>query len=123
MITVLVALLAFISPEYWLALAYGNAFAGYGFFLRWYAIISILSFLAVPWGSGLRTMEATPLIFHAYLTSTAVSLLLVYPLTAWFGLSGVVFGIFLVNAISHILVFIFFFSEVRRKNAVPFGKF
>lgn len=114
LLTVAVAAIAAVAPEYWLDLAYGSEFAEYGFLLRWYALIYVVMFLGVPWGGGLRTLEATSNIFWAYVTPTVFSLISAYPLIFFFGLKGVIVGMFVSQILLQAYITFSFQREIRR---------
>ena len=98
--TAAVAAIAAIGPDFWLGLVFGNQYIGYGYLLRWWAVIYLLIFLGLPSRSGLRAIEHTQTIFWAYLWMTVFSLLAAYPLVEYFSLSGVLLGILVTQFIS-----------------------
>ncbi|MEW5704133.1 MAG: lipopolysaccharide biosynthesis protein [Pseudomonadota bacterium] len=95
----IVAVIAAIAPDYWLALVYGDDYVGYGYLLQWWAAIYPLIFLTLPLRSGLQAIERTQVVFAAYCWMTLFSILAAYPLIQLMGPSGVVAGIFITNVI------------------------
>jgi O-antigen/teichoic acid export membrane protein len=88
-----IALVAAVAPEYWMSLAYADEFAGYGNLLVWYAIIFIVIALELPISTGLRAVEQTRPVFHAYIAGTLFTLVAIVPLVKLFGLTGVMVGL------------------------------
>lgn len=119
LLTVVIAAIAAVAPEYWLELAYGAEFARYDFLLRWYALIYVITFLAVPCGNGLRTLEAAENIFWAYVTATVFSLIFAYPLIAFFELKGAIIGILFSQSLLHLYITLAFHREVKRLEQTP----
>ena len=87
-----IAAVAAAAPEFWLGLAYGDEYVGYGYLVRWYAVIFLLSYFAVPLQAGLRAVEQTRGIFLATVSATIVSVAGAYPLINEFGVTGAVAG-------------------------------
>lgn len=108
-----VAAVMFVAPEFWLELVFGEEYQGFGFLLRWYAAIYVLVFLSLPLRAGLRAVENTRTIFWAYLWMTLFSLVSAYPVTEFWGLIGVLLGLFIVQVISLIV----FWSDFRKRIA------
>jgi len=98
--TAAVAAIAAIAPGFWLGLVFGDQYLGYGYLLRWWAVIYMLIFLGIPLRFGLHAIEHTRAVFWAYVWMALFSLLAAYPIVYSFGLSGVVAGFVLINIIS-----------------------
>ncbi len=108
-----IALAAAAVPEFWLDLAYGNEFAGYGYLLRWYAVIYLLMYLRIPLGAGMRAIEFTRPIFNANLAGAVLTVATMYPLIHWLGLNGAMVGILLVT-VGHTAILITYFGDRLR---------
>ena len=91
--TAAIALLAWLFPEYWLHLLYGNEYQMYGYVLRWYAVIYLLIFLGLPLRAGLRAMEYSKAIFVSYCLMTAFTALTADFFISKMGLVGATAGI------------------------------
>lgn len=98
-VTLIVALIMAISPEFWLKLVFGTEYLGYGYLLQWYAIINLLIFFSIPLRSGLRACQQTQTIFRSFVWMTLFSLLATYPAVKLMALNGVMMGILIVSLI------------------------
>ena len=87
-----IAALAWMFAEFWLQLLYGEEFRPFANLLRWYAVVYVVMFICLPLRIGLRTIEYTQPIFVGYLVTTLTTLVSIYPLIQYFGLSGVMTG-------------------------------
>jgi O-antigen/teichoic acid export membrane protein len=112
-----VVIVASAAPEFWLRVVYGPQYAGYGDFVRLWSLIFFLNFLGHPLAAGLRAMERTQCLFHAYFVSSVLSVSLVYPLIQWFGVVGMLWGIIGIQ-ILHLIVLIAGFRRHDRKSQV-----
>ncbi|MCZ6863198.1 MAG: hypothetical protein O7I42_23530 [Alphaproteobacteria bacterium] len=99
LVTVGIAGVAATAPDFWLGLAYGDEYAGYGYLVRWYAVMYVVALTTLPLRAGLRAIEHTQAIFSANLWMTLFSILFTYPLIIHFYLPGVVIGRLLIYAI------------------------
>jgi len=97
--TAAVAAIAAIAPDFWLGLVFGDDYRGYGYLLRWWAVIYVLFVFGLPLSSGLRAIEHTRTIFWAYLWMTIFTLLAAYPMVEFFSLSGALLGILVTHLI------------------------
>lgn len=97
--TALVALLAIAAPGFWLDLVFGGDYAAHGHLLRWYAVIYLAIFAALPLRIGLRTLERTREIFTAYLCMGALTVAAAYPLVLAWGTDGVCAGLLAGNLV------------------------
>ena len=100
------------APEFWLGLAYGAEFAGYGHLVRWYAVIYLFIALDLPLHYGLQTLEHTRPTFTARAVATAFSLALAQPLTSAFGLVGVMAGLLAAHVLMQIVLFHAFVKKI-----------
>ena len=91
------AIAVFVAPEFWLWLAFGNEYAGYGFLLRWIAVVELFYFPDMPITAGLRALENTRLIFFASLLSASTGAMIAYPLLSNVGVTGAAAGMLIVN--------------------------
>jgi O-antigen/teichoic acid export membrane protein len=82
-----------VAPEFWLAALFGQPFRTAGHLVYWWAVISEMSFLALPIYIWLRTVESTKTIFHAYGLSAIISTAIAVPLIKLFGTVGACIGI------------------------------
>ncbi|MCZ6718480.1 MAG: polysaccharide biosynthesis C-terminal domain-containing protein [Gammaproteobacteria bacterium] len=103
--TTIVTCAAAAAPEFWLRLAFGEAYFGYGFILQWYALISLVACMDLIFRTALQTLEHTRPILMAHLATTFFSVIAAYPLIAWQGLTGVMIGIFISQCIMQLKLF------------------
>jgi len=96
---VIFSLLVSIYPEYILSTVFGEDYKGYGFVLRWYAVIYIIIFISFPLRMALRAMEKTSPDFFAYSLMSAFSIVIAKPIVESFGLHGVLIGMLLTGLI------------------------
>ena len=89
--------LVVIGPQFWLHLFFGPEFEAYWNLIPWYAGIQVLTFLGLVIGTWYRALESTRFIFVAYALSVILSLAVVYPLIANFGVTGAVVGLLIGN--------------------------
>lgn len=94
-----VAAVMFVAPDFWLELAFGEEYDGYGYLLQWWAVTYFMIFLILPLTAGIRATDHTRTTFVAYLAVTAFSTVAVYPLIFMFGLNGVMAGLFCAYAV------------------------
>ena len=103
--TIVVAGAAGAAPNFWLRLAYGEAFVGYGYILQWYAVIFFVACMDIVFRVALQTKEHTRPILAAEFAATLFSVTAAYPLIAWQGLTGVMIGIFVSRCIIQLILF------------------
>ncbi len=87
------ALIAFCIPGFLLSLLYGNEFGAYAFVLRWFCLIYISSFLALPLNAGLRALGKTKPLFFSVFSGGIFSLFSAYPFIYFFKLNGLMMGL------------------------------
>lgn len=109
-----VAVVASAAPEFWLNLIYGPQYQGYGYLVQLWSLVYLLAFLGRPLIAGLRAMEQTRLIFHAYFVSSVISVALAFPLIQWFGIAGMMWGIVGIQLLRLIVLLIGF--KMRDSN-------
>jgi O-antigen/teichoic acid export membrane protein len=114
-----VALVASSAPEYWLSLAYADQFAGYGGLLVWYSFIYIVIALELPISTGLRAVEQTRPVFHAYIAGTVFTLIAIVPLVKLFGLTGIMVGLLTTWIIQNVVMASGFGVSLRTLQSSP----
>jgi O-antigen/teichoic acid export membrane protein len=98
---VVVAMIAvFVAPEFWLWLAFGDEYIGYGFLLRWTAAVQLFYFPVLPITASLRALESTRHIFFASAVSAATAVVCAYPLITIAGVTGAAAGMLIVNVVT-----------------------
>jgi len=97
--TAVIAVLAFLSPDFWLRLVYGVEYQAYGYVLQWYAGIYLLIFMGLPLRAGLRALEHSRPIFISYCLMTLFTAISADFLIKTMGLVGAVSGIFCTQVI------------------------
>ncbi len=101
LVTAGIAVVAAAAPDFWLGLAYGGEYVGYGYLVRWYAVIYLLAFLGVPFRAGLRAIEDTRSIFLSTALASVVGVAAAYPLLTELDVIGAVAGMLLVQILIH----------------------
>jgi O-antigen/teichoic acid export membrane protein len=92
-LTLLFAIVMASAPGFWLRLVYGPQMAQYGYILRLYALLYVISFVGGPLRAGLQALEFTVPIFWSYLAMTAFAFAFAVPLAKWLGLNGTMLGL------------------------------
>lgn len=92
-LTLLYGLLVSMAPGLWLKLAYGGQASQYGYVLRLYAVLYLITFLGGPLRAGLQALEFTKPVFFSYLVMTAFAFLFAMPMAKSMGLSGSLLGL------------------------------
>lgn len=100
---------AFFANEI-ISLIYGNQYAQYGYVLTFFALFSILVFMAIPIRYAIRTLEENHHIFIGYAISAAFSLCFANFLVKNYYLNGVLVGI----VITQILTQFWFIFSLRK---------
>jgi O-antigen/teichoic acid export membrane protein len=111
--TLVVSTIAIIIPELLLGLIFGQKYQGYGFLLKWYAIIYFFVFISLSLHIALRTFERTQPIFWAKLWASCFSVITVYPLIMFYGLSGVMVGLLGIQLIIYATLILAVRKEMR----------
>lgn len=97
--TLVLALLVSAFPGHLLMVVFGDEYQDYGYVLRWYALIYLIAFIALPLRMGLRSMEKTYPLFIAYALMAFFSILSAKWLVQAFGLHGVLIGLLMTGVI------------------------
>ena len=116
LLTVAVALIAAVAPEFWLNLLFGEEYQGYGYILQWYAAIYLVMFVSLILRMALRTIETTHPLFWVNLIGVLLSVLLAYPLINNFGLTGVVIGSLGIHLITLGALWFFLTRELKKRT-------
>lgn len=96
--SVAMALPFVLFPEFWLTLIFGEAYAGYGELVIWFAAVYAVTFLGFVVRSGLRAIEDTRAIFFTTLINVCLALVIAEPIVSWLGIvGGVIGGLFSVS--------------------------
>jgi len=95
-----IAVIAAVAPDFWFSLVFGDQYLGYGYLLRWFALLYLLMSLQLPLRAGIRATESTSIFFWAQVGATLVSLALVYPLLETLQLAGVLIGLIATQVIT-----------------------
>ncbi len=72
---------------------YGPGMVQYGYFLRLYALLYVLTFVDGPFRIGLQVMEFTIPIFWSYQTMTAFAFVFAVPMAKRLELTGSLLGL------------------------------
>jgi len=120
-LTLFFALVMAAAPGLWLRLIYGPQMAQYGYVLRLYALLYIITFMGGPLRAGLQALEYTVPVFWSYLVMTAFAFVFAFPLAKWLGLSGSLLGILCAQILFQGIVAIALFLKSRSivTQAVP----
>lgn len=103
------------APEFWLRLAFGAEYSGFGFLVQWYAVIWVLIALIVPLEAGLTAIERTKAIFFpSSLLATAFGVTMAYTLVTHYGLVGVAAGIVVMIVIRNVSLAVSLFRQMSR---------
>lgn len=104
---------ASIAPDYLLEVIYSDEFAGEGYLVRWWCVVYLFEFFAIPALIGLRTMEQTRPIFIQNLWLSVFSVLICYPLIVTFDKVGVMVGLTIITALKCFILTWYFRKRVR----------
>lgn len=92
-LTLAFAIIMAVAPGFWLRLAYGPEMVQYGYVLRLYALLYVITFMGGPLRAGLQALEFTVPIFWSYLVMTALAFSFAVPMARWLGVSGALVGL------------------------------
>ncbi|MDE1162363.1 MAG: hypothetical protein PW792_10530 [Acidobacteriaceae bacterium] len=92
-LTFLYAALISIMPGLLLKLIYGPQMGSYGYVLRLYAALYLISFIGGPLRAGLQALEFTMPVFFSYLVMTGFAFVFAMPMAKWLGMSGSLLGL------------------------------
>lgn len=101
--------LALFAP-YILKLLYGAEQMEYSYILIGYCLIYLLVYIGHPSRFALRTIELTKPIFVAYVISAAFSLVAAYPMLEWWGMYGLLGGLFVTQLITQLVYLIYLYK-------------
>lgn len=110
----LASVILIIFAEPLIIAVYGKEYAGNGYILIWYSIISIFIYLIIPFNIGLRTLERTQPQFISYLVTVIFSLITANFLISNFELNGAMFGM-MINQLIMLFIAILFFERSCRQ--------
>ena len=88
-----IAIATAVAPEFWLGIAFGSEYAGYGYLVQLWAVTYLILAFNIPLRAGLCAVERTKSIFVASLLSSLFAGASAYVLVAQFELIGVIVGI------------------------------
>jgi len=95
-----------LEPESLIRLIYGEEYTGVGFMVPWLCAVGVLHGFNMVLCIWAAAMERTSFIFRAYTITTCFTVVLVYPLTAYGGVNGVLLGLVLVEVVKLIMLWI-----------------
>lgn len=113
-----IALIAAVAPGFWLSLI-KSEYMDYGYIVVWWSALHLVLFVGTPLDFGLRTIERTRTIFWASLGSAIVSVISVYPLISYFGITGAMAGILLIQIVKLLLLILGFRLSLTEVMAKP----
>jgi O-antigen/teichoic acid export membrane protein len=111
------AVIAVVVPEFWLQLLYGEAFAGYGHLVRWWAGVYLLIVLAAPLSLALRAVEQTGGLFVARAATAAFSVAAAIPFIRLWDADGAVAGMLGTNLVLVVILTQFVTRVLKRSTA------
>ena len=82
-----------VDPSFSLHLFYGEEFTRFGYVLRLYGLLYVITFVGVPLRAGLQAMEYVSPTLWSYAVTTLFAALAAEPLARHFGLVGVLVGL------------------------------
>ena len=97
--TALAGLTLAIPARQWLALIFGESYAGYSLLVAGYAVAYFLLACTIPLRFAFLAVERTRPIFIGYVLATVFTLIACYPLIKVLGLDGAITGIVITDAI------------------------
>lgn len=106
-----------VAPEFWLHILYGQKYAGYGYVLVWGALFAYVGSFEFPLGIGLRTTARTRPSFVSYVTGFTLQMVSIYPLTAMFGLIGLLAGSVVITAFTNLILLSGLRKALREKTS------
>ena len=98
-LTSCIAIAAAVAPEFWLRFAFGSEYIGFGYLVRWWAVIVLFRALGLPLRIGLIAIERTKPFFTALVLTTGFSVVFAYAIVTHLELVGVVTGILIASLI------------------------
>ena len=101
----ILVLLSVFSPQI-LGLLYGEEYIVYSYILIGFCIIYLLVYIGYPLRFALRTLEMTKPIFMAFAFSAAFSIIVATPMLRYWGIYGLLIGLFLTQLITQFVYII-----------------
>ena len=98
-LTLAFMLVVSVVPSFWLHLFYGAEFTKFGYVLRLYGLLYVITFLGVPLRAGLQSMEYVSPALWSYGITTLFAAVAAEPLARHFGLVGVLVGLILAQVL------------------------
>lgn len=92
-------LLVSLAPSVWLHLLYGRQYIGFGYVLRLYCLLYLVTFVGVPLRAGLQAIEYVSPTLWSYCVTTLFAAIAAEPLARHFGLVGVLVGLILAQVL------------------------
>ncbi len=96
---------------------YGSEYLPYSYLVGAYALLYIFVFIGYPLRFAMRTLQFTSPIFAAYCLSSAVSLLVAFPLAQAWEMNGILAGLLGTQLIT-LAVYVFFLLKKRASTVV-----
>lgn len=87
-----------IAPKFWLHIFYGNLYGEDGYLVLWWAAIYVVAFFQTPFKFGLRAVEDTLVIFRSQSVTAVWTIIAIYPLIQFLGLTGTMAGMLIATA-------------------------
>lgn len=81
------------APSVWLRLLYGAQYTQFGYVLRLYSLLYLITFVGVPLRAGLQAVEYVAPTLWSYAVTTIFAAVAAGPLARHFGLVGVLLGL------------------------------
>ena len=92
-LTLVFMLLVSVAPSMWMNLLYGRQYTGFGYVLRLYCLLYLITFVGVPLRAGLQAIEYVSPTVWSYGVTTLFAVVAAEPLARRFGLIGVLVGL------------------------------
>jgi O-antigen/teichoic acid export membrane protein len=88
-----------IDPDFIIGTLFGDQYRGLGYIVRWLSGVYFVYGMSTVLTTWAAAVESTDTIFISYAAATAVTAVLVYPLTRYGGMTGALFGALLVELV------------------------
>ena len=107
-------------PEFWLRVAFGAEYAGYGNLVLWWTVIHLLYIGVSLLTAGLFAIERTKAMFVGSVLAALCGMAGAYPMVTLFGLNGVLAGIFAMAILRFGVLPIALYRNISRlKKEIP----
>lgn len=110
LVLILILCLVFFSEKI-LFIVYGDEYVDYAYLLSWFAVLNLFILMSMFMRFVLRAMQNTKPIFKAYLLSTIVSVISVFPIITIFKIDGILIGLTMAQ-----IIFIFYTGKFAIKG-------